>query len=98
MRHKAPAVAHWVRCTICIIAAAGVPGMLVALYFGADPSVGVASAIGLFAICCARLAFNDQRESNRKTNESHKTSISIPTTLPGSEEVSEEKAEHCPQL
>ena len=63
MRPKTPLVPVWVRSTMCVIAAAAVPGLLVAACFGTSPSMGVSFAIASFAVGSARLAFGKDPNS-----------------------------------
>ena len=64
-RPKSYPVPHWVRSAVCLTASASVPGMLIATAMGANLHWGVTSAIALFAVSSARLAFNVAESSGR---------------------------------
>jgi len=73
MQPQTASVPDWVRIIICITAAATVPGMIVAACFKVPLSVGVAGAIGWFAVQSAKLAFKAEKGEDQSPQESPKT-------------------------
>jgi hypothetical protein len=60
--HSPPRVPTWVRCAICLMGAASVPGLVACEFSNSVINWSVASTVGAFAICCARLAFQSEKK------------------------------------